>query len=121
MKKLLSGSKPLAISWFVFISVLFFLPGSAIPKADWTDRIHLDKWVHCGFFAVLVFLWSSAFSLDGFKKAWPLITVSITYGFLVEVVQKEWIANRSFDLFDVVADAAGSVAGWLVWLRYIKK
>lgn len=113
-------SKPLAISWFIVMNVLFVLPGSALPKAGWFNDIQLDKWVHVGLFAVLVFLWCSAFT-PLFKKIWLVLVVAIAYGLLVEIVQKNWVPNRSFDLYDVLADAAGSVLGLVVWLRVNRK
>src|SRR5690349_5023388 len=99
-------SKTLAIGWLVFISILFFLPGSAFPTEDWLDRIFFDKWVHLGLFTVLIFLWCSAFQLGLPRNAWVVILVTVIYGFLVEFIQKEWIPNRSFDVYDVVADTA---------------
>jgi len=40
----------------------------------------------------------------------------------VEVIQHYFIANRSFDLWDVLADMTGAVAGLLFWTgRYRKK
>ena len=113
-------SKALAISWFIIMNILFVLPGSALPKAGWFSDIQLDKWIHVGLFAVLVFLWCSAFT-PLFKKIWIALVVAIAYGLLVEIVQKYWVPNRSFDLYDVLADAAGSVLGLFVWLRVNKK
>lgn len=110
-------SKWLAIGWFVFISVLFFLPGSALPQEGWLKQIYFDKWVHTGFFALLVFLWLSAFH-NGSKYFTPfLLTAIALYAVLVEIIQKEWIPNRSFDVYDIIADITGAVLGLLVWER----
>jgi len=114
-------SKALAITWFVIMCILFFLPGSAFPKENWFHVIHFDKWVHCGLFAVLLFLWCSAFDFNLPKNSWLVIAAAIAYGFLVEVIQKEWVTNRSFDLYDVLADSAGSILGVIVWLRMYRK
>jgi len=114
-------SKALAIAWFLIMNVLFFLPGSALPKEHWLAEIHIDKWVHVGLFVVLIFLFCSAFNFSLLKKAWMILITAIIYGFLVEVVQKFWVPNRSFDLYDVLADTAGSILGLFVWLRVNKK
>ncbi|RYZ26996.1 MAG: VanZ family protein [Chitinophagaceae bacterium] len=108
-----------AIFWLVLISVLFFLPGSALPKEDWLGDIYFDKWVHCGFFVLLLLSWRFYFP-DDKKYSWVILLLALVYGFGVELIQHYLVANRSFDLLDVVADMAGAVAGILCW-RWYKK
>jgi len=103
------------------ISILFFLPGSALPKENWFDKIYIDKWVHVGLFAVLIFLWRSSFNWDINTYNLFLLLAAVLYGFLVEVVQLYWIPNRSFDMYDVLSDASGSIVGLLVWLGVYRK
>jgi len=110
----------LAVIWLIFISFLFFLPGSALPKEDWLDAIYFDKWVHFGFFAVLLFLWRFYFPPSA-KYHWLLLAVAFAYGLGVELIQHYFIINRSFDIGDVAADIAGAFAGIWFWNRYIKK
>jgi VanZ family protein len=102
-------SKWLAISYFIFISVLFFLPGSAFPEDEWMLEIDFDKFVHFCIFSGLLFLWRSAFDLKLANYTVVIFLAALLYGFLVEVIQLEWIPNRSFDLYDVVADSLGSL------------
>ena len=113
-------SKALAVGWLMVMNILFVLPGSALPKSNWMTDWHVDKWVHIGLFAVLIFLWCRAFEISAGKKLIVIIS-AIAYGILVEVVQKTWVPNRSFDLYDVAADAAGSLIGLFVWLRVKEK
>jgi VanZ like family len=113
--------KAVAVSWLLIMCVLFFLPGSALPKEDWLNSIYFDKWVHVGLFAVLIFLWRSAFNWNFTEYNWVLILSALLYGLLVEFIQRQWIPNRSFDLYDVLADTTGSIVGMLVWLRSYKK
>jgi len=101
--------------------VLFFLPGSDLPHANWLNDIYFDKWVHIGLFAILIFLWRSSFDLDLNHCNWMLLFSALLYGLSVEFIQKYWVSNRSFDLFDLLADMAGSVLGLVVWLRAYKK
>jgi VanZ family protein len=103
----------LAYGWLVFISILFILPGSAIPHSSWFTLIYLDKWVHIFLFAVLVFLWRSALLFP--RHAITLVALSLSYGILVEFVQEYWVPNRSFDVYDMAADLAGSILGILIW------
>jgi VanZ family protein len=114
-------SKWLALSWLVMMCILFFLPGSAFPKEDWFSAVYFDKWVHIGLFAVLLFLWRSSFYWDVKNYNFILLTMALLYGLMVEIIQKEWIPNRDFDLFDVAADMAGSFLGLFVWMRVYKK
>ena len=113
--------RSVAITWFVVMCILFFLPGSDLPQANWLDSIYFDKWVHIGLFAILIFLWRSAFDLDLNHYNWILLLAAILYGLSVEFIQKYWVPNRSFDLFDLLADTTGSVIGFIVWSRVYKK
>jgi VanZ family protein len=114
-------SKGLAVSWFSIMCVLFFLPGSALPaEHGWMVLIRIDKLVHMFLFAVLFLLWRFAFNFQlRYYTTWLIFTI-ILYGFLVEVIQKFWIPGRSYDLYDVMADSIGCIAGWLTY-TYIKK
>jgi VanZ family protein len=114
-------SKMLAIGWLILMCILFVIPGSALPEQSWFADIQLDKLVHIGLFSVLIFLWCSAFELGLPANAWIVIMTAIFYGLLVEYVQKTWIPNRSFDLYDLIADAIGSIVGLMVWLRVYRK
>ena len=108
----------LAPLWLLLITVLFLLPGSALPKNEMIIP-HFDKYVHFGFFAVLLFLWRYQFAV-AVKYSVLLLLIAVIYGLGIELTQHYLIANRSFDIGDVWADIAGAVAGLLAW-RYIKK
>ena len=79
-------------------------------------------------FAVMVFLW--CWSITGnkseaskWKKGFTLIALLVlAYGIGMEFAQKYFVANRSFDTGDILADAGGCIIGWFVSTRrYIKK
>jgi VanZ family protein len=108
-----------ALIYFIFISVLFFLPGSVLPKEDWLSKIYFDKWVHVGFFAVLLVLWLWALMPARRTAVW-FIVAAVVYGIVVEFIQDRFIPNRSFDLGDWAADTTGSLIGLWFWRRYIK-
>jgi VanZ family protein len=115
------GMKVFAPLWLLIISVLFFLPGSSLPDSDLFSLPYFDKWVHAGFFAVLLFAWRFYFG-GAPRFTWLLLLLAFFYGLLVEVVQHWFIANRSFDLGDVAADVIGAGVGLYFWTRrYIKK
>lgn len=109
-----------AVLYFIFISVMFCLPGSVLPQETWLSKIYFDKWVHIGFFAVLLLLWLWSLMPDKKGVLW-LLAAAILYGITVEFVQDRFIPNRSFDLTDWAADITGSFIGIWFWHRYIKK
>ena len=108
--------------YFITMSILFTLPGSAFPNSGWMGKIAFDKWIHIGLFSFFTFLicWAVRISVK-----WGLIATflgAVVYGILVEVAQDQFIPNRSFDLGDWGADIVGSFVGVWFWnLRYIKK
>jgi VanZ family protein len=110
----------LALLYVTFISVMFFLPGSAFPKETWLSKIYFDKWVHIGFFLVLLLLWLWALLPSRLGTYW-LLAIAAVYGISVEIVQDQFVSNRSFDLGDWVADMTGALVAVWLWGRYRKK
>jgi VanZ family protein len=111
----------IAVLYLVFISFLFCLPGAALPKVNWLSRIWFDKWVHIGLFALLIVVWSWAVNSTQKKIVFTMLVAAALYGITIEIVQDQFIANRSFDIGDWLADIAGSFIGLWFWGRYIKK
>ncbi|MFN2458076.1 MAG: VanZ family protein [Chitinophagaceae bacterium] len=110
----------IALGYFLFITILFFLPGSAFPDNDWLDKIWFDKWVHIGIFALLILIWLWTFDFLRGEIVMFLLFAAV-YGLIVEIMQHQFIPNRSFDIGDWAADIAGSLIGLAVYNRYIKK
>lgn len=113
--------KWLAISWLAIMCILFFLPGSAFPSENWLSKIYIDKLVHIGLFAILIFLWKSAFRSQLPKYNMILLFTALIYGLAVEFIQRDFVPNRDFDLYDVAADMIGAIAGLAVWLSTYRK
>jgi hypothetical protein len=123
VKKFIPG-----IAWFFLILVLICLPGSKIPTVEtWLNDIYFDKWVHTGLFAVLVFLFIYPMSkLDlalAIKKnmALKIAIAACIWGLTTEFIQKFFIPDRSFDMYDLVADSFGILIAY-TWCRikYLK-
>jgi len=99
-------------------TLLFCLPGDRFSKAGWLEELELDKVVHIGLFAILVFLWCLPVQTritepTRLSKMYIWITLSfVSYGVIIEFIQRDLIPYRSFDPFDIVADAIGCVIGW---------
>jgi len=114
-----------ALAWFLITTILLCLPGSAFPKEHWFDKIWLDKWIHIGLFALMVFLWCSAILHGAQKRGLAFRRIAfyfLLYGIVMEFIQKYFIPNRSFDIRDIIADGVGCIAGLFLSVRlYIKK
>ena len=109
------------IIYFICISVLFFLPGSVLPKSNWLSAIYFDKLVHIALFSGLALLCCWGFSIIMQKDLIKLLVLLIIYGFMVEIIQEQIIKSRSFALADWAADIIGSSFAILIWYkRYIK-
>lgn len=125
-EKKLNKSRALipAILWLLISTILLTLPGSAFPKENWLTWIQFDKWIHFGMFALMVFLFCYGFykrDSNTRKHFLAIAIIGIAYGIAMEFVQKYWVPNRSFDIGDILADAAGGLAGLWFSRRYIKK
>lgn len=81
-------------------------------------------------FSLLVVLWCISWralkkdaSPGTLKKLFIVIgLIGTCYGVAMEFVQLYFIAHRSFDVGDIIADAVGSAAGVIFSIRrYIKK
>jgi hypothetical protein len=116
------------IAWFFLILVLICLPGSDIPTVEtWLNDIYFDKWVHTGLFAGLVFLF--IYPLRRLPVSLPVkknlaIKIAIAawvWALTTEFIQKYFIPDRSFDMFDWAADTFGILIAY-TWCRikYLK-
>ena len=116
-----------AIGWLLFATILFCLPGKALPERTWFTVIFLDKWIHVILFAVLVIFLSLPFffySMQRKKRFFIFVSIAMNcflYGILMEIVQNYFIPNRSFDLKDIASDGIGCLAGWYFIRYYYKK
>jgi len=111
-----------AIFWLIISTILLTLPGSAIPKADWLDKIWIDKWAHIGMFFMMVFLLLQTIPKKkqntSIKTTVILVTnAAFLYGIGIEFIKKYFIPDRSFDILDIAADAIGCGLGMTFWLR----
>ena len=74
-------------------------------------------------FGILVFLFcwgmQKKYSVPRLLKIFSTIAVlALVYGIIMEFVQRYLIPNRSFDTGDIIADAVGCFAGWLLAVKW---
>jgi VanZ family protein len=116
-----------AVVFFVITVFLLTLPGSSFPKSHFFDIPYFDKWVHIGLFGTLCFLFSFPivyFTISDQQKKylfWTIVLFGISYGIIMEYVQKYWVVNRSFDEMDMIADAIGCFLALLLSLQILKR
>lgn len=129
MKNLFTGMKP-ALAWLAFSFILLTIPGSNLPEeASFLFKIpYFDKWVHAGMFAILVWLFCWGYYQKKYankklrKIFFFIMLMSALYGIAMEFVQREFVANRTYDTMDIAADLTGAFLGFLCsWAMYIKK
>ena len=106
-----------AVVALVVATFLFCLPGQEFPHVNWLDKIHFDKFAHIGLFSIMVFLWilpreSRINDKQMVMRIYLLIALAfVLYGICIEFIQLNFVPNRSFDVFDIVADAIGCAFG----------
>lgn len=103
----------LFVSTLIIIAVL--LPGSKVPDVGIGG---FDKLVHIGMFAV----WAIAVRFDFDSGSFPFILVflaGLLFSVVTEVLQL-LVEGRSFDVYDMAADAVGLALGLLVSGRVLK-
>ena len=125
LTKLYSG-KLFPLGWTLLTITLLCLPGSAIPSAGIFAINGLDKIVHFVLFGGIVLLWGlyarKAYPYTEWvrKMLWATL-FSIGLGIGLEYVQRYFIPNRTFDLYDILADATGAVTIFLLLISTGKK
>lgn len=105
-----------SIVWAVFILVLCSIPGNQINKVKFIDIPYLDKFVHFFFYFVFTLLLISEnnkqrklrkVTVDAILVA---ATISLSYGAIIEILQKVLSINRGADIWDMVANTFGFLA-----------
>jgi VanZ like family len=109
-----------AIIWSVIIFLLLVMPPININREKPLEFSGLDKTIHFLLFGIMVWLWgyyqktiSSARKNLTLQLFLTAIVVSV-YGIVMEYVQ-DWV-GRDFDVWDMVADAAGAITAFFLLL-----
>jgi VanZ family protein len=117
IQEILSKRYPARV-WTVIIFILLALPGDMLPSETHTDIPNLDKIVHIILFGCFVFLWSVYYAATENRntlnrKVIIIFVVACLYGTAMEYIQKYFIPNRDFDIYDIAADIIGAALGLL--------
>lgn len=115
-----------SIVWAVFILVLCGIPGNQVNKVKFIDIPHLDKFVHFFlYFAFTLLLISENNKQKNFRKVTVdailvAATISLSYGALIEILQKVLFINRGADIWDMIANTFGFLAA-VISYRQVNK
>jgi len=108
-----------SITWAAFILLFCGIPGNQINKVKIIDIPHFDKIVHLFFYFTFTLL---LISENNSQKQHRKITgkaifiaaiISISYGILIEILQKLVFINRGAEIWDIVANAFGFILATL--------
>jgi VanZ family protein len=111
--------------WASVVFVLCGIPGEHLPEINFWRWLRWDKVGHLVMFGVQSFLLLRAARLVssspiGYTKVWALVSLTILYGALMEVLQLTVFSGRSSDVRDAVANGIGAVIGLAVF-RFLYK
>ena len=95
------------------------MPSIKLPTEKKIELTNIDKVIHFILFFTLVTLWG--YYLQTKKRSYvkfllalfSITLISTFYGIIMEYVQL--LTGRDFDVWDMVADGVGAVAGWLLF------
>lgn len=109
----------LALLYSCIITILFFVSSKGMPRISIS---HIDKVIHFGIFFGFTFLWLTFLYLRNnlelsTRTIIIFFIVTIVYGTLIEVFQEQFTSSRTFDYFDILADALGSLTGILAFQK----
>ena len=103
----------LTILWAFFIFIMCSINMGGVSKAPMFFP-GFDKLVHCGFFFVLVVLWSNGIIRQQnikfltYKSAAVILVWCLVYGGLIEILQLTVFTWRSGEWGDLFADMVGA-------------
>ena len=97
--------------WTAVIVILSLLPKSALQHQHLPLFKGADKIVHFIMYLILMWLWYLRSLVTGDKKYIIAGTIySIALGVVLEYIQRDYIAGRTFDVYDILANITGVFA-----------
>lgn len=110
----------LVFTWLIVILVLCGMPSQDVDAISFFKFPHVDKVTHFGLYFILGLLFMGALNFIPRLKGRVIIYfISIffcfLYGWLIEILQREFFVGRSYDWSDIWADTAGAIVGVLLF------
>lgn len=112
-------------AWVIIILMLVLLPGQQMPDLKGDYLISVDKVAHAFIFCILVLLMIIGFTkqsrypaLRNHAVAYSL-KISVVFAISLEMLQF-FSSARMVEFLDAVANVAGCISGWLLFLAIYK-
>ena len=115
------------IAWFLLVTTLLFTPGNDLPQIDFIGELNLDKLIHTTLFGILTTLFCLPFKKSTITREERIkwfIRIAIAtsvWGITTEIIQQNFIPNRSFEWMDWGADSFGAICGYLFSRKFFTK
>lgn len=110
----------IGITYTLFITFLLLFPTTNFPKVEVPS---IDKLGHVILFSILVIIWLffvlSKTEVGKLTSIWVVLIVFF-YGIIIEASQGLFFESRTADVWDIIANSAGILLGWLIFQK-IKK
>jgi len=114
--------KIVALIWTWTAIGLSAIPSKSIPRTFLDEIFGIDKIAHILFYLLMTLLWS--LSLRGCCNMLKVVLIAILFsssiGLALEVFQKVYFVDRSFDWYDSIANIFGAMCGGYLFLKYEK-
>jgi len=108
---------PAIVSGF-FILCVCLIPGNTLPKSGILESIFIDKWVHLFLYIGWTYIWFLGLQkLPRQSMLLKIVLFMAVYGAFIEVLQHYFVAGRSAEFLDWVADIAGIGVGYILWFK----
>lgn len=110
-----------SLSWIIIVAYLYFLPGKDLPELGFWELFQVDKAAHLITFMLLVLFLKiglkrqSAFPLVNQRSSLIALCFAIPYGGILEMLQGALSIDRTSDVYDFVANTAGSILGIVIF------
>lgn len=117
-KKIVLG---VGLLYTLLITIAFLFPASGkLNQFDFV--IPIDKLLHLIIHTILAFIWLNIIFIQNNQainsKLIAITVIScVVYGIIIEIFQQLFIDTRKADLLDVIANSAGTLLGFLLFLK----
>ncbi len=106
------------ILWTTVIAVLSLVSADQVSTISIWDFVGIDKASHFVSYLLHTFLWCMA-TRNRKIPIYFVVIFSASFGIIMEICQFYLFNGRTFELLDVMANILGSVAGVILFKKYI--
>ncbi len=108
----------IAFAYTALVTVTSLISISNVPTIKLPYK---DKVIHFLFYLLMVIIWFWSIKKKNYKNLTIIVVISIIYGIIIEVLQKELTQYRTFDKYDILANTMGTIVAYLFCMWFLKK